>query len=961
MPDTDPFNTPDPPAIPRPEHPRPDFYRSDWRNLNGMWRFTFDPKNEGEQIRWHRVTHPDLRTTPAQLNSDPFGDSIVVPFPWESQLSTIEDTEYKGAAWYQRVIEVPADWAESDAGAEGSTSAGLSSAGDSAASTSAVGANVVWKKKPFLCFGAVDWSAKVWVDGKFVGEHYGGYTPFDLDLSQYVRPGKPATLTVRVWDACDADTPLGKQTYDWYTPSGGIWQTVYLEGRPETHITQIHVTPNADAGEATFVVTVAGGEGKRYRVEVLWPEEGTGPNDAFEKVEAKAEGSGTVTLTVRVPNAKLWSPEEPNLYDAIVRLHMDDGTNDARNWDGVRTYFGLRKIGRGFWQDNPYEFVFLNGEPVYLRGALDQAFTPDGLHAYPSDDAIRADIQTAKDMGLNMIRCHIKVNEPRYYYWADKLGLLVMYDLPSASVYTPTARKNWEETFRAAFARDYSHPSIMAWILFNETWGLEEHATPTSWNWVREMFDLAKSMDATRLVEDNSACLYDHVKTDLNTWHFYISDYDRARHHCQRVIDQTYPGSGFNYVSHRYPHVSGGMDFVQGTEPLMNSEYAGLSASGGDKDISYSFKFLTSELRRHDKCCGYVYTELTDLEWEHNGFVNYDRSAKEYGYEAFFPGMTVADLNGADFVGLDCPPCQTLAPGSTFAAPVFVSHWDKRQLQSATLKSRVLFMDRFGETRTLHETTQPITPRRYGVLDGGECKADLPNEDGLATVQIWLEDAEGNVRARNYINVDVSSGSNPMAFERTEHGFALRFEPGQFADSSYVQPQIGDGGSKFGAGGAGYVEYALSLPPDFDVSRVTRLRLRFEAGARSSGGRVGWKKIWHGYPSHPQTEARKIPSDLVVTLNGQAFGKVRLTDDPADARGVLSAHLSGEIEYASYGFLTDLTAPAGVLDALRTAHSGSDLTVRFTVPRNGKANGLNLYGARNGAFPVSPTLFLDTE
>jgi hypothetical protein len=272
--------------------------------------------------------------------------------------------------------------------------------------------------------------------------------------------------------------------------------------------------------------------------------------------------------------------------------------------DTVHTYFGLRTVSKGIWEDKPYEYVLLNGEPVYVRGALDQAFHPDGIHAYPSDEVIRGDVQAAKALGLNLLRCHIKINEPRYYYWCDRLGVLVMYDFPSASIYTPKARANWEHTFRAALERDYSHPSIIAWILFNETWGLEEHRTPASWRWVKEMFYLAKSLDRTRLVEDNSANLYDHVDTDINTWHFYIGDYDRARRHVERVVQQTHPGSSFNYVSNVYRHISESQEYTQRTQPLLNSEYGGLSAREGDKDVSYSFKFLTTELRRHDRICG---------------------------------------------------------------------------------------------------------------------------------------------------------------------------------------------------------------------------------------------------------------------------------------------------------------------------------------------------------------------
>lgn len=971
---------PDSVALPRPEHPRPDFQREPWINLNGRWRFTFDPQNLGEQQRWYRHT-PPTRASTARATSwasvasgasisaraeDPFGTEIVVPFPWESHLSGVCRPDYKGAAWYQRTITVPDDWADADASSGPRHATGLPGVEDSQTSTTGLGAKVRWRRRPFLCFGAVDWSAKIWVNGRFVAEHAGGYTPFDLDISHYVRPGRSATLTVRVWDACDADTPLGKQTQNWYTHSGGIWQTVWLEGRAAAYLTHVHVTPDLEAGRATFRVGIARAlEAEASEIAGPYRLRVASVDGAFPDVEQLiAEGRDEAEVEVAVPDPKPWSPESPHLYDCTVTLEGPEGNSDA-----VSTYFGLRSVARARWNENPFEYVLFNGEPVYLRGALDQAFHPEGLHTYPSDDAIRADIELAKELGLNMLRCHIKVNEPRYYYWADRLGLLVMYDLPSADIYTPISRAHWEQTFRDALRRDYGHPSIFAWILFNETWGLEEHQTPASWQWVRQMYDLAKTLDQTRLVEDNSACLYDHVKTDINTWHFYIGDYSRARSHVERVVEQTHEGSSFNYVSGRYQHVEGASEYVQGSEPFLNSEYAGLGASGGDKDISYSFKFLTTELRRHAKICGYVYTELSDIEWEHNGFVNYDRSKKGFGYDAFFPGMTVADLNGADFVGLDCAPCRTLDPGGVFSAPVFVSHWDPRPLDDARLCWRVTIVDRFGDTHVVEENERPVSPRRYDVIDAGVIEVTLPDRPCLATIAVWLEDGDGTIRARNYVNADVHEPeikgeiAAPPAPERTERGWAVRLLPDEYTASSHPQPALGPSGSKFGMGGAGWVEYTVPLPENVNPSAVRGLRVLFEAGARTAGSRLGWRNRRHGVNHYPQTdEERTLPTDLDVSLNGLSLGRTRLPDDPADARGVLSLHLHPDYEFASYGFLTRLSADADTTRRVLDAVQNSAITVRFEIPHGaGRTGGLNLYGSRMGAFPVAPTLFLDLE
>ncbi|CAA9292764.1 MAG: GH2 [uncultured Chloroflexi bacterium] len=1021
------------PDIPRPEHPRPDFRRDDWINLNGHWRFSFDPQNVGEQMRWYHVSHPVAASHLGEVTDpveDPFGADIVVPFPWESRLSEINETGYKGAAWYQRAVEVPRDWAERPARATGGTGgngaaeppadiadpAGPGGLGVAMAAARAgadlvgapteprpnggepsgnpgtpgrrAGRGVSWRLRPYLCFGAVDWSARVWINGRFVAEHDGGYTPFEVDISRFVRPGVPVTLTVRAWDATDADTPLGKQTEEWYTHSSGIWQTVWIEGRPAAHLTRAHVTPHLEAGRADFSFTIAAPPELTGRGCVPSIESADGLFPAVERRLTLEDRRTDTLIDLPVPNPRAWSPEDPHLYDCVVTLRL---SHEGRELvDTVNTYFGLRTISSARWDNRPYDFVFLNGEPVYLRGILDQAFHPDSLHSYPSDDVIRGDIQAAKDLGLNFVRCHIKINDPRYYYWCDRLGMLCMYDFPSASIYTPKARANWERTFREALERDYSHPSIFSWILFNETWGLEEHQRPEGWGWVREMYYLCKRLDPTRLVEDNSPYLYDHVTTDINTWHFYISDYDQARRHVENVVSQTYEGSPYHFVGGVYADVEGAHEFKQGTQPLLNSEYAGISAWGGDRDISYTFKFLTTELRRHDIICGYVYTELADVEWEHNGLLNYDRTPKEFGFEAFVDGMTVADVNGADFVGLDAPPCQTIAPGGTFKESVFISHWDRRPLADPVLCWRATTVDRFGERRVLDEGERIVSPRRYAVTDVGDLELQLPDEQCLVTVALWLEDrgtsgaqrasttpgAAGvsddgrpEVRARNYVNVEVHEGEQASQrswarltqdSERIEYGYALRFLPGDFLGSSWGDPRIGPRGSKFGAAGAGWVEYAVTIPTGVTADDVKGLRLVFEAGARTARNRLDWRDPRHNSPQdYPQTETRKLPSDLVVRVNGVRVGSLRLPDDPADARGVLSAHNSPHWEPCSYGFLTQLSVDADTARRIIAEAKDERLLIRFEVPRTGVPGGLNLYGARMGAYPIDPVVILD--
>lgn len=886
---------------PRPEYPRPYLRREEWRSLNGPWRFAFDPHVNGEQMGWHRG-RPNRPAGSKDL-------TITVPFPWESPLSGVAAPEYRGAGWYEREVKIPAAWADLGPGV-----------------------------RPFLNFNAVDWSARVWVNGQIAAENDNGYLPFSIDLSPYAQPGKTVTVTVRAWDIAEATTLVGKQVPHWYTYSSGIWQSVWLEARPASHITGVAISPDVANQQANAQVDLNVAAPGSYRLRLSSPDS-TFP--ASESSQTLQPGSQTVSVTFAVPNPKLWSPEIPNLYDVQVELVPADGSAP----DSTTTYFGMRTVSRGSWDGKGYEYIMLNGEPVYLRGALDQAFHPDGLHTYPTDEIIRGDIQLAKDLGLNMLRCHIKINDPRYYYWADKLGLLIFYDIPSPDMDTPAMRRTYESALRGAIARDFNSPSIIAWIIFNETWGLTRHSTADGQRWLAEMVNLTRQLDPTRLVEDNSPCLYDHVETDINSWHFYINNYHEVRRHVQRVVDETFPGSAFNYV---------GGEYVQKTAPLMNSEYGGIAARSGDTDIAWCFKYQTTELRRHAKVCGYVYTELDDIEWEHNGFVNYDRSAKEFGYDAFVPGMSVADLNAADFVGLDAPPCQTLAPGSEFRAPLFVSHWGA-PIGNALVRWQVDFVDRYGQSSTVQSGEIPVNPTRFDVTALGDLAFALPDENGLATVALRLVDGSGAVRSRNYVNVEVSAGHSP-AVERNEYGHALRFRPGDFSASSWDQPQVAPSRQKLSATGSGWVEYELALPAGVDGAQISGLELRFEAGARAGRAKIDWPSKIQGF-NYPQTEVdRKTPTDVTVSLNGVEIAIAHLPDDPADARGVLSHH--NWIDPGSYGYLTDASANADALAAVKaTLAAGKPLRVRFTVPAE-SAGGLALYGEEAGRYPVAPTLLV---
>ncbi len=880
-------------TLPRPEHPRPDFHRDPWINLNGLWHFKFDENLVGEGLRWHQ-TGTVSRS----------GSAIVVPFPWESRLSGQGRTDFKGAGWYERDITVPAEWA------------GL---------------------EPILHFGAVDWEARVWVNGRLVAEHANGYLPFACNLREVAAPGDTVRLTVRAFDIADASTLVGKQVPRWYTHSSGIWQTVWLEGRGSSHIKEMPIVPDLEHMQARILAAVEAPTGSRARFAL------SSPQGLFETVgweRVMADGHANPEVEISIPNARLWTPDDPFLHEVVGTLHIE-GQGEV---DRVSTYFGMRSFGREQWGDNPYEYLTLNGKPIYLRGALDQAFHPDGLYTYPSDAVIKRDLELAKEAGLNMLRCHIKINEPRYYYWADKLGLLVHYDMPSPDLDSPRMRRICTETVPAMIRRDFNHPSIMLWILFNETWGLANQDTQEGQEWLRRIVRRARALDATRMVEDNSPCNYDHVETDVNSWHFYINDYARARTHVQQVVDQTFPGSGFNYI---------GEGNVQGTEPLMNSEYGGISAAMGDMDISWCFKYLTTDLRRHAQICGYVYTELTDIEWEHNGLYKYDRSCKTFGYDAFVEGMTVADLNAPLFAGLDCPPCQTLAPGAVFSAPVFVSHWDD-VLAPVHLDWRVTLVDRLGETHAGPSGRWKVAPRPYGVVTLPEPLAfDVGNVEGLATVALCLMDRAGHCLHRNYVNLEVSRGLSPRV-ETTAQGTVVRFGPADFRNCSWPIPGTGPGGDKTSGQGPGTLDYEVRIPDDVDLDHLTRLELKLELGSRAHmGEKLSWPpRNWRQHT--PQTMATQFPGIVDVSLGGVKVRRLQLEDDPADARGVLSHHHG--FEPGSYGYLQSVVVTGEELENVVRAVQKRLLPVRLDARSAGSARGFSVYGERAGRYPVGPTM-----
>ena len=894
--------------IPRPEYPRPDFQRGtsegiDWICLNGTWEFAFDPEDIGEQHQWFAPEKPD---------DSPWTLQIQVPYPWESlaawgneeqasnenylsknaYLNPEEVTcggldregNYRGEprhtiGWYRRTVSIPENWGD---------------------------------RRVILKFGAVDWEATVWVNGKQVGTHESGYLPFELDITNALIPGEQTCIVVRAYDAQDHGEQLAGKQIGWYVRTSGIWQTVYLEPRNTTHIAQCHITPDIDNASATFAVQIDGDVENRGAI-LRW---------TCDELSGSVQVSSSETQwTVNIPpeQLRLWDVDTPNLYDVTLELVTEDTVIDR-----IFTYFGMRKVSIEKALGGDYQYIYLNNRPIYLLGALNQSFNPEGVYTFLTDEAIRRDVERAKEFGFNFLRLHIKVDEPRLYYWADKLGLLFMCDIPNFGTYTETAKARFEQTLRGNIARDYNHPSIISWCNFNETWGLggNEYKEMTDrQEWVREMYHLAKSLDTTRLIEDNSPCLYDHVETDINSWHFYINDYDRAKEHIANVVAETYPGSGFNYAG----------DNVQSDAPLINSEYGGISAGAGDKDVSWCFKYLTNELRLHPKICGYIYTELQDIEWEHNGFMNYDRSVKAFGYDYL-------DINTLDFIAIDYPPGTTVAPGDQIKADIYASHFSHKTYTETTLHWQLDTMSATGAvTRANVSGSVDIPFPQYQVQHVHQLELQIPDvHPAVGTLHVWVTDQTGAVVARNFINFEHFVGL-PQPVESDASGtIRLNYAPENVSGSSWDEPTISD--HLFSAVGSGYVEYEIPLPEGLSITDVAEMELVFEASSAYGGAR--------------QTEPEKHPSDVTISVNGVEIETVQIPDCPADTRGVLS-YINGQP--GRYGYLHNVKVDLSTILGGKT----DTLTIRYEVKADAEAQGgFALYGARVGRYPTAPHLLI---
>lgn len=566
----------------RPEYPRPQFVREEWVNLNGEWEFEFDDEQSGERAQW-------------QSGDQPFSRRIQVPFSFESKLSGIGIPDFHDVVWYRRTLAIPDSFKD---------------------------------KRILLHFGAVDYEASVWVNGTLVATHEGGHTPFHADITHALRDGENQLVVKAVDYSRDVTLPRGKQYWReksesiFYNRTTGIWQTVWMEAVSPVYLEKVKLTPDIDRKAIEIRSFIKG-----YKTD--------GKIDL--KTEISFQGQPVVEDTYRLTNraesrtirlndfndhglGKWWSPEHPNLYDLKFTLLVDDQPVDE-----VTSYFGMRKISV---EDGK---LCLNNRPYFMKLILDQGYDPNGNLTPSSDDSIRQDVELTKAMGFNGARKHQKLEDPRYLYWCDRLGLLVWGEMANAYEYSEEYVHRFTKEWQEALERDYNHPCIVVWVPINESWGVpniqidhlqQQHALT--------MYHLTKSLDATRLVVSNDG--WEMVATDL----YNIHDYEWRR----EVLKDRY-GTVEKAVqslpAKRNLSVGG---FKYDGQPILVTEFGGIaykksdwegwgySGAENDEDFAERLRAVIEPLLASGVVQGYCYTQLTDVEQEINGLLTYDREPK---------------------------------------------------------------------------------------------------------------------------------------------------------------------------------------------------------------------------------------------------------------------------------------------------------------------------------------------
>ncbi len=547
------------------EYPRPQMVRKNWLNLNGLWEYAIRPK--------------------AQPQPNNFDGQILVPFPAESALSGVmKPVGEENRLWYRRTFEIPRKWAN---------------------------------QSVLLHFGAVDWDTTVWINGKDVGSHRGGYDPFTFDITDALNDAGKQEIILSVWDPTNAGyQPRGKQVKEprgiWYTAVTGIWQTVWLEPVPKPYIRSIRIEPDVDENCIWLTVDIVGQPNKHVvHSEVILPPNDKGYRDISGRWDYPAKRF-RISLP-KNPKTRLWSPDSPYLYDLKIELwtRKDRSSLGSEKIDEITSYFGMRKIE--VKKDKAgINRLWLNDEVLFQFGPLDQGWWPDGLYTAPTDKALRYDIKVLKRLGCNMLRKHVKVEPARLYYWCDKLGLMVWQDMPNGDKHIrgkePDLKRSEESAtqFELELKRVIdalrNHPCIVMWVPFNEGWGQYDTA---------RIADLVKKHDPTRLVNQASGWA-DRGAGDVHDIHKYPGPAAPPTEEKRAAVLGEFGGLGLPVKGHTWQDEKNWGYRSFDTRQQLTEAYLALIDN-------------LSSLISGGLCAG-VYTQTTDVEIEVNGLMTYDRA-----------------------------------------------------------------------------------------------------------------------------------------------------------------------------------------------------------------------------------------------------------------------------------------------------------------------------------------------
>jgi beta-galactosidase/beta-glucuronidase len=572
-------------------YPRPQFVRNSWLNLDGKWNFRFDDSMEGEKQGWQKG----------------FEDrEITVPFAYESGQSGIGNGQHHEAVWYSRKVDFGVLTEESRVAAAGN--------------------------RICLNFEGVDYRADLWVNGSFIGSHEGGYTRFSFDITAALE-GSEATVVIRASDPPDPSRSRGKQrwlkdSYDcWYVQTTGIWKDVWAECVSETHIENIRMSPDYDHNSVAVEYSLAGltraGQSLTelettisFGDEIICRNRDTVSADYYRReysLDCKQMKWGV----------RCWSPEKPDLYDVCVRLYRDGQLTDQAG-----SYFGLRKISTGNGR------ICLNNRDCYLKMVLDQGYWENTGLTPPDEEALRKDIDRIMEYGYNAVRMHQKIEDERFYYWADVKGLLVWCEAPSFYEIADRTIGDFTGEWVRTVKQFYNHPSVMAWVPFNESWGIRKiFSDRKPQDFTLAVYHLTKALDGTRPVISNDG--WEHTRSDIVTIHDYSETGEEQRNHLdhlQEMLENRLPVNGSQYLFASGFHYEG--------QPVMITEFGGIAyerkADGwgygntetDEKAFLERFKGLADAIMENRSICGFCYTQLTDVQQEQNGHTYMNRVNK---------------------------------------------------------------------------------------------------------------------------------------------------------------------------------------------------------------------------------------------------------------------------------------------------------------------------------------------